>query len=45
MAAMTGIDPKRSANMARIGPRDTAPELAALTVLVAPAAEDVAVPC
>ncbi|WP_315761762.1 DNA mismatch endonuclease Vsr [Bradyrhizobium sp. SZCCHNS2005] len=23
-----GIDPKRSANMARIGPRDTAPELA-----------------
>lgn len=28
MAAMTGIDPKRSANMARIRPRDTAPELA-----------------
>lgn len=24
---MTEIDPKRSANMARIGPRDTAPEL------------------
>ncbi|WP_456705121.1 very short patch repair endonuclease [Bradyrhizobium sp. USDA 4449] len=25
---MTGIDPKRSANMARIGPRDTKPEIA-----------------
>ena len=27
-AVMTEIDPKRSANMARIGSRDTAPELA-----------------
>lgn len=30
---MTGIDPKRSANMARIGRRDTAPELAVRRVL------------
>ena len=29
---MTEIDPKRSAMMARIGPRDTAPELAVLTI-------------
>jgi len=28
MTITTEIDPKRSANMARIGPRDTAPELA-----------------
>ena len=31
--SMTGINPKRSANMARIGPRDTAPELAARRIL------------
>jgi DNA mismatch endonuclease (patch repair protein) len=30
---MTEIDPKRRANMARIGPRDTAPELAVRRVL------------
>ena len=30
---MTQVDPKRSAMMARIGPRDTAPEIAVRRVL------------
>ena len=33
MTTLTDVDPKRSSNMARIGPRDTAPELAVRSVL------------